>query len=225
MTLVRTLHGDTLHRDLKRAYAVLATALLQHRGGCCVNFDGADVVALDAAVCATEQPVNLRPVRAECDLISTDGERPGEIFNNLGHMFVLSQAIAILQERCSLVSRMCAPTQQSGHEGQRIADLQGDGWVLEAFGGLDVSNNGKLAKDLRTLSVCRIAVSRTFLATREVAWPSLRSLNEGQSRQISARCSRSHGGPFRAGASVRVRGRLNGVVVLEADDVVVREET
>jgi hypothetical protein len=132
MTLVRTLHGDSIPDDLCRAYVALATAFLRHRGGGDVASETIDLCLLDSAVCATELHVDLRQSREHCDLITTDEERPGEIFNNLGHMFVLLQAIPILTEKCSLMPCFCAPTQQSDHEGRRIADLEGGSlWRIE----------------------------------------------------------------------------------------------
>ena len=217
MTLVKTLKGSTLESDLQLAYEALAKAFLIHRGKGCTNLEQCDVTNLDASVCGTETPVDLRATRAACNLIETDQERPGEIFNNLGHMFVLLQAIAVLRDQLSLVPSLCAPTQQSGHNGQRIADLEGDGWILEAFGGFDVTNNGKLAKDLRSLST-RPTV-RTFVALREAAWPTLRTALNGSFVDIRARCSRSHGGPFTAIARACPHGRQNGVTVVEVQGV------
>ncbi len=213
MTLVKTLQGDALESDLLRAYEALARAFLSHRGKGCDNLEKSDAIGLDASVCGTERPVDLRETRAVCDLIETDCERPGEIFNNLGHMFVLLQAIAVLRDELSLIASLCAPTQQSGHNGQRIADLQGNGWILEAFGGFDVANNGKLAKDLRSL--CARPNVRAFIAVREAAWPSIGTALNGSFVDIRARCSRSHGGPFTATARACPQGRRNGVAVVE----------
>jgi hypothetical protein len=218
MTLVHTLHGDSIPDDLCRAYVALATAFLRHRGGGGVASETIDPCLLDSAVCATELPVDLRQTREHCDLITTDEERPGEIFNNLGHMFVLLQAIPILAE-CSLMPRLCAPTQQSDHEGRRIADLEGEGWALEAFGGSNITNNGKLAKDLRTLSGGATECHRTFLAFRTLAWPASQKWDAAVVQPISHRCARSHGGPFSAHARGQVRGRLNDVTVLEVSEI------
>lgn len=225
MTLVRTLHGATLRTDLQRAHVALSRALLEHRGGARNCAETSDSVALDAIVGATELPVDLRAVRNQCDLVTQDEERPIEIFNNLGHMFVLLQAAIILSEDCGLTPLLCAPTQQSEHEGRRMFDLEGDRWVLEAFGGVDVTNNGKLAKDLRRLAQGKTAGKRAFLALREVAWPGLRKLPDGTRRSMPARCSRPHGGPFQMDATVQRIGRRHGVTVLEADAITLRSAT
>jgi hypothetical protein len=222
MTLVRTLYGNSIPDDLSRAYVALATAFLRHRGGGSVASEKTDPCLLDSAVCATEQHIDLRQTRENCDLIATDEERPGEVFNNLGHMFVLLQAIRILDEKCSLTPCLCAPTQQSENEGERIADLKGGGWVLEAFGGSDIKNNAKLAKDLRTLSVRAKQGDRTFLAFRASAWPTSHTWGEAIEQPISHRCAPSHGGPFSAHAHGQVQGRLNGVTVLEVCEITVQ---
>jgi hypothetical protein len=219
MTLVQTLRGETLAADLERAYIALAGAFLCHRRGGGAVVDGSNSVSLDQAVSATEGYVDLRPMRASCNLITTDEERPGEIFDNLSHMFVLLQAISILRETCSLVPQLCAPTQQSEHEGERIADLQGEGWTLEAYGGVAIKNNDKLALDLRTLSMWEAIASRTFLAFRETAYGPVRKMRTGDSWQITSSCSVKRGGPFSATASACLIGRLNGVVVLEIGTV------
>ena len=219
MILVRTLHGDTIPDDLSRAYVALANTFLRHRGGGGVTSESIDPCLLDSAVCATEQHVDLRQIREHCDLITTDDERPGEIFNNLGHMFVLLQSIALLAEKCSFAPRLCAPTQQSDYEGRRIADLEGEGWKLEAFGGANITNNGKLAKDLRTLLGGASQCHRTFLAFRTSAWPTSQTWDDTVIQPISHRCPPSHGGPFTAQALGQVRGRLNGVTVLEVSEI------
>lgn len=220
MTLVRNLNGNLISEDLSRAYVALSKAFLRHRGGGGVASETIDPFLLDSAVCATEQHIDLRQTRKNCDLIATDEERPGEVFNNLGHMFVLLQAIPILFDKCSLAPNLCAPTQQSDHEGERIADLQGAGWVLEAFGGTDVKNNGKLAKDLRALSARAKQGDRTFLAFRTSAWPTTKTWDEATAQPFSQRCAPSHGGPFSAHAQGQVRDRQNGVTVLEVSEIV-----
>jgi hypothetical protein len=170
---------------------------------------------LDIAVCATELHVDLRPTRTVCDLIDTDEERPVEIFNNLGHMFVLLQAISILATGGTSTPRLCSPTQQAEHDGVRIADLEGDNWALEAFGGANIKNNGKLAKDLRTLLDRANQGHRTFLAFRAGAWQATESWQASIDYLVQHRCSPAHGGPFSASAQGQIRGRLNGVAVVE----------
>jgi len=219
MTLVSTLQGDSILDDLRSAYVALATTFLRHRGGGGVAFETIDPCSLDSIVCATEQHIDLRQTRKVCNLIATDKERPGEVFNNLGHIFVLLQAIIILAEECSLKPLLCAPTQQSDHNGEQIADVQGEGWMLEAFGGSDIKNNGKLAKDLRKLSLLTTKENHTFLAFRTSAWPTSENWNKADKQSISHRCAPSHGGPFSAHATAQLRGRLKGVTVLEISGI------
>ena len=176
---------------------------------------------IDQIVSATEGRVDLRSARLTCEKIATNEERPGEIFDNLSHMFVILQAIAILREQCSLVPEICAPTQQSEHEGQRIADLQGAGWALEAYGGVDITNNAKLALDLRALSIWRGVSNRIFLAFRWDAYGPVVKMRNGQPRTMMSTCPLKRGGPFSAAATARFIGERNGVVVLEIDTVTI----
>lgn len=219
MPLVRTLQGATLAGDLEAAYVALADAHLRHRGGDCLELKQLDPVDIDAVVGATERHVDLRAIRAACPFLGVNEERPTEIFNQLGHIFVLLQALAILGEKCSLTAIRCAPTQQSRHEGRRIPDLEGRTWALEAYGGTDITNNDKLALDLRSLSIWRSTFSRTFLACRELAFFAVERLPEGVVRQVRHNYSLRDGRPFLAEADVRVIGRRNGVVVLEVESV------
>ena len=108
----------------------------------------------------------------------------------------------------------CAPTQQSDS-----ADLE-TGWSLEAFGGVDIDNNGKLAKDLRKLTRVTLDGKRAFLAARENAWQrSFRDISDGEWRKITAKCSKSHGGPFSICATVTRIGDRNGIMVFEAHSI------
>lgn len=223
MALVRNLVGATISQDLKRAYMALAKAYLHHRGGRSFEISDADDCVLDATVRATESGVDLRGVRALCNLIETDSERPAEIFNNLGHMFVLLQALAVLSKAHGFVPAFCSPTQQSDHEGDRIADLEGDGWALEAYGGEDIKNNGKLAKDLRTLAARAERGDRTFLAFRSSAFPIASTWNLHDRHAIQHRCSPSHGGPFCSRGIAQTQGQLNGVLVIELFEIQICE--
>lgn len=214
MPLVRTLSGKPIYDDLRRAYVTLAQTFLQHRGGGDVTTETDDPCALDSAVCQTELHVDLREAQKQCNLIDTPCERPVEIFNNLNHMFVLLQEIPILAEQCSLQPLFCAPTQQSDH-----ADLEGEKWSSEAFGGMNITNNGKLAKELRTLSKAASLGHRTFLAFRTVALPRSEAWNGATVHAISGRCAKPHGGPFVASAQGSLIGRLNGVTVIEVQGI------
>ncbi|HEX4608722.1 MAG TPA: hypothetical protein VH092_11015 [Urbifossiella sp.] len=218
-TLVKTLQGPDIAADLERAYVTLAAAFLKHRGGDGNDTSDADPVMLDQTVCATEKVVDLRPAQAVCDLIAADEERPGEIFDNLGHMFVLLQAIPILRGTHGLIPQFCAPTQQSKHEGNRIADLQGEGWVLEAYGGVDVRNNDKLALDLRALFLVKPTLPRTFLAFRESAYGPVTKVKSGNTLPLTDTCPVRRGDPFAARTTATVVGRLNGVVAVETGPI------
>lgn len=215
-TLVETLQGDSITTDLDLAYRELAQALLAHRSRIEANAGAVDAVSLDRAVCDTEAVIDLTEARTKCPRISAVSERPGEVFDNLGHMFVLLQAIPILQ----LTPTRCAPTQQSKHEDVRIADLEGDGWALEAYGGVDVRNNSKLALDLRALSLVKPTLPRTFLAFRETAYSPVSKVKDGGEVPLRATCPLRRGGPFMVQATAKVVGRRNGVVVLETGPIV-----
>jgi hypothetical protein len=91
--LVRTLEGDSLHDYLCRTYAALSAAFLRHQGGGGTVSDEIDPCLLDSAVCATELHVDLRPIRESCDLITTDKERFGEIFNNRDYLYYVCRKI------------------------------------------------------------------------------------------------------------------------------------
>ena len=192
--LVGTIRGDHLQERLARAYVILGHAFLSHRNRLEAIADRClEPADLDHYITRTEKKIDLRAAKAECDLIGPDYERPSEVFNNLRHMFVLLTAVSILK-RAGFRPTSCAPTQQSRHQGERLCDLQGDDWVLEAFGGVDIRNNGKLAKDFRTLSN-HYGQKRTLLAVREDAL-----------RRVERRIT----------ATKRV-GSQDGVVVLEID--------
>lgn len=218
-SLVATLHGNAILDDLDLAYRTLARALLAYRSRTEPTAGAVDAASLDQAVCQTEAVIDLRPAQAACPMISASSERPGELFNNLGHIFVLLQAVSILQERCSLVPTWCAPAQQSSHEGLPIADLEGDGWALEAYGGANVRNNSKLALDLRSLSLVKPTLHRTFLAFRENAYRSIAAVPDWGEVRLRATCSPRQGAPFATQTLATVVGRRHGVVVLETDAI------
>lgn len=217
--LVETLKGDSIAVELELAYLTLAEVLLVHRSRSESNTRAIDVVSLDHAVCATESEIDLTEAKVKCPQISALSERPGEVFDNLGHMFVLLQAMTILHKMYSLTPTRCAPTQQSKHEGMRIADMQGNGWALEAYGGVDVRNNSKLALDLRALSLVKSTLPRTFLAFRHVAYAPVASLAAREDVSLKGHCPARRGGPFTAETIAKVVGRLNGVIVLETSDI------
>ncbi|MFO0884307.1 MAG: hypothetical protein U0894_08975 [Pirellulales bacterium] len=221
MTLVRNLKGASIDDDLARAYSALAIEFLRHRGGKGFEISETDSCLIDAAVCATESPIDLRGIRKQCDLIENDEERPVEIFNNLGHMFVLLQAIPILSKLHQLVPLFCSPTQQADHEGTRIADLEGETWSLEAYGGGDIKNNGKLAKDLRTLEACSRRGHRTFLAFRSNSLPIVKKWNRCEHYKLRQTCSPSHGGPFTSSCLAQLQDQLNNVTLIEVSQILI----
>ncbi len=218
-TLVRTLEAATIASDLERAFVALSRAYLVHRGGGCPTEPVTSPGRLDALVRKTEEPIDLKPVRTECPLITTDRERPIEVFNNLGHMFVLLDAIPVLRA-AGLEPTTCAPTQQSSDgAGQGIPDLGGPTWTLEAYGGTDITNNGKLAKDLRYLATWGAVGRRTFLACRRSAWPAVASLTADDFKLVKARCGPKQGGPIKASARARLLGQSEEVAVVELDAI------
>jgi hypothetical protein len=87
-----------------------------------------------------------------------------EVHRQVGQMAVL--ALALRSERLggAIVSGL-SPTQQAGHDASGVLD--GGGWALEVFGGIDVTNNRKRAKDVRTLGAFH---GRRFFACWETAW-------------------------------------------------------
>lgn len=224
MTLVKNLVGEKISADLERAYLSLAKVYLTHRGQNKLEAADTDVCLLDEAICRTEAHIDLRSLRVQCELIGNDAERPVEVFNNLGHMFVLIQSIHILRQRFGYFPTFCSPTQQSDFEGNRIADLEGIGWAVEAYGGGDIKNNGKLAKDIRTLQDRALQGRRTFLAFRLSAFPAVDSWRPEMQYLIRHRCSAKHGGPITAKAQGLLIGSLNQVAVIEVCEIYTTEE-
>jgi hypothetical protein len=171
--LVQTLRGENIDEQLRQAYTVLAKAYLRRRTRGIEDPDDASLQALQAAVRESEEPVDLTEAMQSCEWIKAPSERPGEIFDQLCHMSVLISAVTGLAT-CGLYPNICAPTQQSTDtDGQRIPDLGGADWFLEAYGGVNYKNSGKLAKDLRSLARWSgtSSTARTFLACHDSAWP------------------------------------------------------
>jgi len=217
--LVKTLDGAEIERDLEHAFVTLARIYLAHRGGGGHDEPDLNPQRLDLLVRRTESPIDLSEARKLCAMIDAISERPIEVFNNLGHVFVLLEAIRLVRGR-GLEPTWCAPTQQSTDGlGQSTPDLRGGDWALEAYGGSDISNNGKLAKDLRFLQTWRAAGKRTFIACRRDAWRIAESLSEHVVQRTSSLCSAKHGGPFRASAQVTLFARSAKVAVIEVDEI------
>jgi len=223
--LVRTLQGEHIIEGLRQAYVVLARTYLRHRAGGLADADNADLPALQQAVLDSESLVDLSEARTRCPLIEADAERPGELFNQLGHMEVLLAAASALAAR-GLRPNICAPTQQSADaDGNSIPDLGGIDWFLEAYGGVDYGNNGKLAKDLRSLAHRSGASSprRFFLAFRPSAWHRKTPLPSLRFGPIAHSCSKKHGGPFRATGEGQLFLPLPGVVIAELRNIVIND--
>ena len=224
--LVRTLRGDRIAEELRQAYCVLAKAYLRHRAGGLDDIETADLITLQAAVLDSECLVKLSEARTLCELIEADSERPGELFNQLGHMSVLLAAASGMSS-CGLHPNIFAPTQQSADPGgQAIPDLGGPGWFLEAYGGVDYGNNGKLAKDLRSLArwARTSPTSRVFLAFRQSAWHLKTPLSQLRYSPIAHRCSTNHGRPFRATAEGQVFYTSAGVEIVEVRNIMIIEK-
>jgi hypothetical protein len=225
--LVRALQGENIVEDLRRAYLVLARAYLHHRAGGIGNIDDADFWTLRDAVLESEKRVPLSAARAQCALIEADSERPGELFDQLGHMEVLLAAATELSSR-ELRPTICAPTQQSvDAERQGIPDLGGSDWFLEAYGGVAYANNGKLARDLHSLCLWSRTslLCRLFLAFRESAWHRKAALSSDRFGRIAISCSKKHGGPFGVTAEGQLLLSSSGVNVVEVRNITIVQKT
>jgi hypothetical protein len=224
--LVQTLRGEDIDEKLRQAYAALAKAYLRHRSRGIDDIDDASLQALQAAVLESEERVDLSEAMQSCEWIKAPSERPGEIFDQLCHMSVLIGAATGLAT-CGLYPNICAPTQQSADtDGQRIPDLGGTDWFLEAYGGVNYKNGGKLAKDLRSLARWSgtSSTSRTFLACRKSAWPR-KSISESEFTAITHRCPKVHGGPFRATAESKLFHASSEVYVVQVRGITITEES
>ncbi len=91
----------------------------------------------------------------------------GEIESNLRQIEIITLSLRT-RVLASAVNVMVNPTQQAGLDAEGVVDTQR--WALEAYGGVNVSNNGKLVEDARTLRALGDGV-RKFFACRPSAWP------------------------------------------------------
>ena len=90
----------------------------------------------------------------------------GEVETNLRQIEVIILALRSEKLRSSATVKL-NPTQQSGWDAEGIS---GEGpWVLEAFGGANVMNNGKLENDATALHKAPLGVTGYF-ACRPKAW-------------------------------------------------------
>jgi len=148
-------------------------------------------------------------------------EQPGELFNNLGQIEVLSRAVERLTRESSTFSH-CAPTQQyTDVDGNKISDLEGvfargetvSRWVLEAYGGKDLKNNRKLYKDM--LSLQETLTDHRFLAFRSTSWTWQDSLKVAEPREMTGAANKL----------VRITGKLElkweheGIWIVQVTDL------
>jgi hypothetical protein len=225
--LVKTLRGPDIAAKLREAYVVLARAYLNRRAGDVEDAEWVERASspeLYAAVMKSEGPIDLSAAILACEWVGAVRAPPAEVFNQLCHMSVLIAAADVMAA-LGLVPNISAPTQQAADEaGRRIPDLGGDGWFLEAYGGVCYKNNGKLAKDLRALKRCsdESGNARLFLACRLEAWSGT-NVSRSESVQITHRCPKIMGGPYRAVADARLFHDAPNVRVVEILDVSIDE--
>jgi hypothetical protein len=96
----------------------------------------------------------------------------GEVETNLRQIEVIILALRTPQLRQSTNLRV-NPTQQSGFDVE--GTQEGTRWALEAYGGVNVTNNGKLAEDAETLSAAKDFKVLLF-ACRPSAWRSQKTV-------------------------------------------------
>lgn len=220
--LIRTLVGSADINRLQEAYIVLARAYLAHRAGGSQDSANYDYQSLTRSVLASEEPIPVAELRSQCDLITTDIERPGEVFHNLGQMEVLIASTYIMGE-LGLEPLMSAPTQQSkDDDGKEIADMQGDNWLLEAYGGQKCDSNQKVFEDLCTLAQNASSGRRLFLAFRKTAWKAFRKqpLRKNERLRIQGKTKKSRqqfgNEKVRVSAELELVGEHDGICVCEA---------
>jgi len=108
----------------------------------------------------------------------------GEVETNLRQIEVIVLALRTAQLRQSINLRV-NPTQQSGFDAEGTQD--GNRWVLNAYGGVNVTNNGKLVEDAEALSLAK-DFKQLLFACRPSAWRSqktVRSVSAGMFKLIN----------------------------------------
>ncbi|MBX3223372.1 MAG: hypothetical protein KF795_22865 [Labilithrix sp.] len=90
----------------------------------------------------------------------------GEVETNLRQIEIIVLALRSSILRAATEVKL-NPTQQGGFDAE--GKLKGTAWVLEAFGGVNVKNNNKLAEDGEALSRAPEG-TRRFFACRPRAW-------------------------------------------------------
>jgi hypothetical protein len=215
--------GRTVQAKLETAFCVLAGALRNHLATRTIatRESGKTWKEVATAIRSLEEPIDLSGACRACPDITGRQERPVEVFNGLGHMEVLLAAIELLGVADpELKPSTCAPTQQytdsdenisegecdSNLDEPRIADLQGAGFALEAYGGVNYRNNSKAALDFDLLRRIRAEApeTRCFVCIR-------REAITGKKKELpnwktgdtpSATCAKRHGGPW------QIQGRI-----------------
>ena len=220
--LINTLENCDIPVALQSAYDALAVAYLEHRAGGLGEISAATSSQLKLAVHKSESLLDLSKARSDCKWIAAESHRPAEVFDQLCHIEVILVAARLLKSM-GIEASVCAPTQQSvDAAGNPIPDLGGTCWALEAYGGVNYGNNGKLAKDLKSLSKWQArSAARLFLAFRDGAWHRKTNLPSEEFADLVHTSPKQHGGPFRATAQGRVIASANGVVVAEVREVAI----
>lgn len=161
--------GRPVRGKLEMAYRAVAQAYLDSlRPSAPAGETLADLVR---AVNDHAAVVDLRPARAKCDLVCGGEMDAGEVRNGLRHAEVILGACDLV-DRIGLVPKRTCPTQGSVDcEGKRAEDVEGVGFVIDVFGGADITNNSKAAEILATLARVKAAdpARRTFVAMRREA--------------------------------------------------------
>lgn len=208
-------HNGTVQTKLERAFRVLAGALRDHLATrtTATRESAKTWKEIAGAIRIMEQPIDLSAACLACPDIRGRPERPVEVFNGLGHMEVLLAAIELLGDAApELKPNVCAPTQQytdsddnasegtcgSNIDEPRIADLQGAGFALEAYGGVNYRNNSKAALDFDLLgriqagapeTRCFVCIRREAIRGKKTELPNWKSGDTP-----SATCAKRHGG-------------------------------
>ena len=117
-----------------------------------------------------DSAVNLRPAHKKCKLVCNDEMEASQVRDQLRHVEVLLGVRPKLDRQC-LIPEKSESTQGSGGKSGRVEDIEGPGFVVEGFGGVDITNNAAAAKKLRLLAQVKShdPQRRTFLALRRQA--------------------------------------------------------
>ena len=97
------------------------------------------------------EEVDLKVHNKKHEHLGKESENLIEIVNQSRHISILSTSLRLISKDTKLKSSkiiICHPTQSYGKD---ECDLKSNKFTLEAFGGIDYSNNQKLGKDLWSL--------------------------------------------------------------------------